>query len=576
MTWKTIPPHLHKYVVKQDFQRYTSIDHACWRFIMRISRQYFQQTAHPAYLKGLAACGIEQERITKIEEMDHKLSAFGWGAVCVRGFIPPAAFMELQSLGVLAIAADMRSLEHLTYTPAPDIVHEAAGHAPIIADPDYADYLKKYGEIASKAITSTEDIRLYHAIRDLSDIKENLRSTPDEIRNAKASLEDAAGNISYISEAAYMSRMNWWTVEYGLIGSLDHPRIYGAGLLSSLSESYNCLTDKVIKHPFTLDCIHYSYDITEPQPQLFVTPDFYTLSEVLEEFTQTLAFRTGGLEGLIKAQQAGTVTTTVMNSGIRISGVLSQVTLDDTDQPAYLQYTGPVQLCTDTGQLAGHGGDYHTHGYGTPVGSIVKISNQLDTNLNRADLMKGREMTICFGSGVTVQGKLTRVVRASEVPILLTFKSCTVTQGNQILFRPEWGFFDMAIGEKVISVYGGPSDWPAYVPYMDDREPTHDLTPASETDTSSTRLRIDLYRRVRAIRESGTPNLEELQKIHERISDEYPDDWLLNMEILEIIAPFTPPPPWRHPLEMTLRDRSHGKSDLTDTLKQGLDLIVRP
>jgi len=57
--------------------------------------------------------------------MDYKLSQFGWGAVCVRGFIPPAAFMELQSRGILAIAADMRTLEHLTYTPAPDIVHEA-------------------------------------------------------------------------------------------------------------------------------------------------------------------------------------------------------------------------------------------------------------------------------------------------------------------------------------------------------------------------------------------------------------------------------------------------------------------
>jgi len=59
----------------------------------------------------------------------------------------------LQSRGILAIAADMRTLEHLTYTPAPDIVHEAAGHAPILADSDYAAYLHHYGEISSKAIS---------------------------------------------------------------------------------------------------------------------------------------------------------------------------------------------------------------------------------------------------------------------------------------------------------------------------------------------------------------------------------------------------------------------------------------
>ena len=65
------------------------------------------------------------------------MSNIGWGAVPVRGFIPPWAFMEFQALGILPIACDMRNSEHLTYTPAPDIVHESAGHSPIIInDPD--------------------------------------------------------------------------------------------------------------------------------------------------------------------------------------------------------------------------------------------------------------------------------------------------------------------------------------------------------------------------------------------------------------------------------------------------------
>ena len=82
--------------------------------------------------------------------------------------------------------------------------------------------------------------------------------------------------------------MNWWTVEYGLIGDIKCPQIYGAGLLSSVSESQNCLSKEVKKIPFSLDCINTSYDITEPQPQLFVTPNFEKLSEVLDEIVSLL------------------------------------------------------------------------------------------------------------------------------------------------------------------------------------------------------------------------------------------------------------------------------------------------
>ena len=92
--------------------------------------------------------------------------------------------MEFQSLGILPIAADMRTIEHLTYTPAPDIVHEAAGHAPILINEEYGNYIKEYGNIASKAIMSKEDLDLYDAIRELSDIKESPVSTDKDIENA--------------------------------------------------------------------------------------------------------------------------------------------------------------------------------------------------------------------------------------------------------------------------------------------------------------------------------------------------------------------------------------------------------
>ena len=84
--------------------------------------------------------------------MNRILKDIGWAAVSVDGFIPPNAFMEFQAYNVLVIASDIRTIDHIKYTPAPDIIHEAAGHAPIIANPEYADYLRHFGEIGSLSL----------------------------------------------------------------------------------------------------------------------------------------------------------------------------------------------------------------------------------------------------------------------------------------------------------------------------------------------------------------------------------------------------------------------------------------
>src|SRR5262245_21286561 len=114
--WERLPPHLRRYVVTQDYQAYTPRDHAVWRHILRRLRSHLADKAHPDYLAGLAATGIGTERIPSLDEMNERLARLGWAAVPVRGFIPPEVFTELQSLGVLAIAADIRTLEHIDYT----------------------------------------------------------------------------------------------------------------------------------------------------------------------------------------------------------------------------------------------------------------------------------------------------------------------------------------------------------------------------------------------------------------------------------------------------------------------------
>src|SRR5690606_2795804 len=146
-------------------------------------------------------------RIPSIAEMDEHLAPFGWGAVCVDGFIPPRAFQELQSLSILPIAADMRSAEHLVYTPAPDIIHEAAGHAPILPEATYAHYLRRIGAAGARAFALPDDTAVDRAIYALSEIKEQPSATPEQVARAERALVEARRNVRRVSEATRLSRL---------------------------------------------------------------------------------------------------------------------------------------------------------------------------------------------------------------------------------------------------------------------------------------------------------------------------------------------------------------------------------
>ena len=162
-----LPKHLRQYIKPQNYEDYTPINQAVWRYVMRKNVDYLSKVAHKSYTEGLRKTGISIDNIPNMYGMNRILKDLGWAAVAVDGFIPPAAFMEFQAYNVLVIASDIRQLENIAYTPAPDIIHEGAGHAPIIANPEYAAYLRRFGEIGCKAISSAKDFELYEAVRHL-------------------------------------------------------------------------------------------------------------------------------------------------------------------------------------------------------------------------------------------------------------------------------------------------------------------------------------------------------------------------------------------------------------------------
>ncbi|WP_158962412.1 aromatic amino acid hydroxylase [Myroides fluvii] len=527
-----LPPHLKQFIKPQDYEDYTPINQAVWRYVMRKNVDYLSKVAHDTYLEGLSKTGISVESIPSMYGMNRILKEIGWAAVAVDGFIPPNAFMEFQAYKVLVIASDIRQLENIEYTPAPDIIHEGAGHAPIIANPEYAEYLRRFGEIGCKAISSAHDYEIYEAIRLLSILKEAEGVAEEEIKKAEDEVDRLQAITTAPSEMALIRNLHWWTVEYGLIGTVDNPKIYGAGLLSSIGESAWCMTDNVEKLPYTIEAAHQGFDITKPQPQLYVTPDFAYLSEVLENFANKMALRKGGLEGIQKLIASKALGTIELNTGIQISGHFTNV-IEHEGKPAYVQTTGATALSYREKELVGHGTETHPHGFGTALGRLkginLAIEDMSPRDLKAYNLFEGQPVTLEFEGDITVSGtNITGIRNIHGKIILISFKDCTVTHGDTVLFQPEWGTYDMAVGASVISAFSGPADYKSF-----------DLVnhvPSSKTIKAvrdEDKIKLEgLYQAVRLMREENKTT--DLHAILDTLIASYASDWLLTVEILEL------------------------------------------
>ncbi|MFC1226426.1 aromatic amino acid hydroxylase [Pedobacter sp. BG31] len=571
-----LPNHLKQFIVAQNYEKYTPVDQAVWRYVMRQNYSYLKNVAYYPYIKGLQRAGLSIEYIPDLQTMNDNLGKIGWGAVTVDGFIPPAAFMEYQAYRVLVIAADIRQINHIEYTPAPDIIHESAGHAPIIADTDYNNYLSYFGSIGAKAMFSAKDFELYEAIRKLSILKEAVDADELQIARAEKELRYISENMGEPSEMALLGRLHWWTVEYGLIGTLENPKIYGAGLLSSIGESATCMKNDVKKLWYNIDTVNYAYDITKPQPQLFVTETFQNLIDVLETFANTMAFRKGGAESIMKAIACKNVATAVYSSGLQVSGIFTDMGISPNDEVTFVKTTGPSALAFNNKQLTGHGKDYHADGFSSPVGRLRGSEKPLEDHslpeLQSLNISKGEKTVLTFESGISVSGTVKDMIIENNKVLLIAFNDCTVTESNgNILFKPEWGTYDMAIGEKIVSVFNGAADKDAYEEItLISKEKTHHITYDDKT------LKLHgLYRAVRAIRESGE-NLDQLGEIFLKLKTSHRQDWLCALEILEIIYHKEIYPQLEKEIQVYLEIKAGKEPDHTKLINDGLHVIKNP
>jgi phenylalanine-4-hydroxylase len=512
----SLPPHLARYVVAQDYEAYTPRDHAVWRHVLGRLTTHLEDKAHPSYLEGLAAAGIGLERIPSLAEMNGKLARLGWAAAAVRGFIPPEVFTEMQARGVLAIAEDIRAHEHVEYTPAPDIIHESAGHAPILKDARYAEYLKRAGVAGFKAIASREDREVYEAIRNLSVVKEDPASSPADVRRAESRLLEARDSRSFVSESTKASRLYWWTAEYGLVGSLDHPRLYGAGLLSSILESGHCLTSAVVKLPFSLACVDQDFDITRMQPKLFVARDFDHLFEVLEAFEATLAWKRGGDYGLEQARRARTVNHLMLDGRLEVTGRVER------------WIPGPPRAKGLSAQLAVLAGPVMVSRDGLSLQPEPYAGSAL-VAFGPARPLPNGSFTLDLADGLRLSG-----IRVGEHEV----RQLRGSRHGQPLDLP--GSTLLLMSEGLPGVAGGPADPEAWDRWFGEQ----DAFSAGEAEQLARRRKAEalparlgeLYLEVSRMREPGPIVPGRLREILEDL-DQYPEDWLLRHEVGELLGP---------------------------------------
>jgi phenylalanine-4-hydroxylase len=199
--------------------------------------------------------------------------------------------------------------------------------------------------------------------------------------------------------------------------------------------------------------------------------------------------------------------------------VFSEVLADDKGQPIYLRTTGPTALAYNGKQLEGQGKERHAEGFGAPIGDWKETTPRERENAN-----------LQFTSGVTVTGRVQRLVRQEGKLVLVTFSDCTVKLGDRVLFDPAWGEYDMAVGERIVSVFNGAADAEAYLDVA--------LVPKERTikvPSDEKRKKLEsLYQQVRDIRERKV-GYERLGEIWETQQAEHADDWLLSMEIFELL-----------------------------------------
>ncbi|NVJ50560.1 MAG: phenylalanine 4-monooxygenase [Gammaproteobacteria bacterium] len=221
--------------------RYDDIEDDTWAFLYARQMELIKGRACQEYEQGLRVLGLNDKQVPQLPDVNRALmNATGWQVEAVPALIPFQQFFELLAERKFPAATFIRTPLEIDYLQEPDIFHELFGHCPLLTDPVFADFVHNYGKLG-------------------------VAASPVQRR--------------------YLARIFWFTVEFGLIKENNQTRIYGAGILSSPSETRYALEDeRASRVEFNLArALRTPYRIDILQPQYFVIDSFNELFDIMNE-----------------------------------------------------------------------------------------------------------------------------------------------------------------------------------------------------------------------------------------------------------------------------------------------------
>ncbi|MCB0361484.1 MAG: hypothetical protein KDD35_02105 [Bdellovibrionales bacterium] len=290
-----------------------------------------------------------------------------------------------------------------------------------------------------------------------------------------------------------------------------------------------------------------------------------------------MAYKQGGILGLEKALKAQTVNTIELNSGLQISGVLDTYLSKEVaclHEPTFVRLRGPAQLCIKGSQIQGHGTHYHFQGFSSPLGLLrneAKCLSIMDSqDLLRLGLVIGYRAHLEFASGIELIGTVTKITRGKGKIILISFESCTVRQNENILFQPDWGIFDLAVGHTITSIFGGPADRVHYN-HLDDFVAKR----VRPRKIPSQKLKeFELYQFIRQFRsraDSTSDPHTQLEKLIDSYFTNFSSNWLAGVELLELSVALNSKKNCQH-LEEKLMESKNQKPEVQQCITEGIRL----
>ncbi|ACO33780.1 phenylalanine-4-hydroxylase [Acidobacterium capsulatum ATCC 51196] len=230
------------YLIQQDWNAYTSEQHAIWQELVGRRMPQLRQYACQEYLSGFVQIGLREDSIPNLADVNRRLGPLtGWNATPVSGFLPPDAFFEMLADRQFPTTTWLRDRESMEYTPEPDIFHDVLGHVPMHAHPVFADFLQQYGKTCAR------------------------------IMHDKDALER-------------MGRLFWFTVEFGVIRQHGQIKLYGSGLISSHGESTHVIEGRPEIRDWNLEqVLNQTVNVSEMQPVLYAVESFDQIFEAAKE-----------------------------------------------------------------------------------------------------------------------------------------------------------------------------------------------------------------------------------------------------------------------------------------------------